>query len=214
MSEDTKDVTVQLATAVADAGYKAEQITKLEGTVKDLRESVDSATKRAESAEMKLRENQAEITTARLSVDRRTSDVKEAEDQIESLQSTVKDLRTQLAQKTNETKASRVVSLCKAAIKDGVPPAKIAIFGDYEKDPVKLVDANFGGSIESFELVLKSLPRDASFKRVDSAGKSVEEDSAVDPNIAAELRRRGLNPKYASLSNSDQLAEVKASEKK
>lgn len=190
---EDQDLKVSLATAQKAAEVKGETIVELEGTIKEQKTSLSAAEKRADDAERKLRENENEIQAIRLSSDRLKDDAKEAETRVTSLEGTVKELRAELATNKNESIATKVVSLCKAAIKEGVTPATIAAFGDYERDPVKMVQANFGGSISSFELVLKSLPRVAALRAVKSGHElpGQDDDSAVSPEIAAELRRRG-----------------------
>jgi len=208
MADEDKDLKVSLATAEAKVTAADEKIVKLEGTIKEQKVSLSAAEKRADDAERKLRENEAEMQTVRLSNDRIKDDAKTAEERVASLEGTVKELRSEIATSKNESVATKVASLCRAAIKEGVAPATIAAFGDYEKDPVKMVQTNFGGSVASFELVLKSLPRVAALRAVGSGHHAATEDDsvAIDPTIAAELRKRGIDPKYASLSTSDDLA--------
>jgi uncharacterized protein related to proFAR isomerase len=205
---DESDVTVRLATAEAKVTQKDDELVKLNGKLADANAAVTAAEKRADAAERKLAENAGEVATLRLSSDRKASDLKDAEDRVESLESTNKDLRAKLSAKENEGVAAKVVSLCGAAIKSGVPPAKIKQFGDYEKDPVKF--ASGFGSMDTLELVLKSLPRDAALSAVNSGRQAAgdEDGAAVTPDSAATLRKLGLNPEFASVTKESEAREI------
>jgi len=213
MPEDNKDITVSLATAEAKAQSAEEKVVKLEAKLVDERSAREKAETRADAAEKTLRETGTEAQMARLSLSTKAGEIKDLEDQVTSLEATNKDLRVKLATQVNETIGQKVTSLCVSAIKQGVAPAKIKQFGDYEKDPVKLLNSNFGGSLDSLELVLKSFPREAALRAVNSGHEIPGDDdsAAVTPAVAAELRRRGLDPKYANLSNSDELTGLKKS---
>ena len=203
-----KDLTVSLATAEAEVKSKGETIVKLEGKLADANASVTAAEKRADAAERKLAANVDEVQMTRMSSERKASELKDAEDRIESLEATNKDLRAKLSAKENETTAAMVTSLCVAAIKSGVPPAKIKQFGDYEKDPVKF--ANGFGSLETMGIVLKSLPRDAALSAVNSGRQAAgdEDGAAVTPDSAATLRKLGLNPEFASVTKESEAREI------
>jgi len=213
---EEKDVTVRLATAEAKVTQKDEELVKLNAKLSDANAAVTAAEKRADAAERKLAENAGEVATVRLSAERKSSDLKDAEERIESLESTTKDLRAKLSAKESEGVAAKVMSLCGAAIKSGVPPSKIKQFGDYEKDPVKF--ASGFGSMETLELVLKSLPRDAALSATNSGRQAAgdEDSAAVTPESAATLRKLSLDPDFASVATESEaraLYEKKAARK-
>ena len=205
---DESDVTVRLATAEAKVTQKDEELVKLNGKLADANAAVTAAEKRADAAERKLAENAGEVATVRLSSDRKAADLKDAEERVESLEATNKDLRAKLSAKESEGTAAKVMSLCSAAIKSGVPPAKIKQFGDFEKDPVKF--ASGFGSIDTLELVLKSLPREAALSAVNSGRQAAggEDSAAVTPESAATMRKLNLNPEFAGATTESEAREI------
>jgi len=209
---ENQDVTVQLATAEAEVKSKATRIVQLEENLADARESINSADKAALAAERRADEAIASIQAAKLSSDRHKADLDEANERIVQLEEERKDLRTKLATMEATTIGSKISSLCRAAVKEGVQPSRLKAFGDYEKDPVKWLNDNFK-SLESAEIFIKTLPRDAALGSVPSGREkpdATDTDGVITPENANSLRRLGLNPDYASVTTESAAEEVRA----
>lgn len=208
MTTENQDATVQLATAKAELTVKEEKIASLSASLTTAnKEVVDKERERA-ALSTKLTDAEAQLSTARLSVDGLKHQLEEKDERITQLSAELTEVKTKLSRQENESIGKQVLALCRKAVDEGVPPASIAQFGDYEKDPVGMLKLSFGGSIDAFTKLLKALPRDASLAAVNSGRPKTEgdDDSNVNPTIAAELSRRGLNPKYANIDNTEQLA--------
>jgi len=204
--KDDKDLTVSLATAEAEVKFQAGTILALETKLATEKSERLEAEKRADKAERAMADNDAETKMARMSVESKGAQITELTDRISDLEKDRKDLREKIRTTEVESTSTKVLQMCNAAIREGVPPAKIAAFGDYEKNPAKWA-ANFA-SLDAAALFLKTLPREAALRAVSSGHQMPTEDdtsAALTPEIVADLKRRGLNPKYASLSTADEL---------
>lgn len=204
-----EEATVQLATATAQIKAKDDSVTSLNAKLKEAKDEAIALEARVTAAEKKADEAVAEAQTAKLSADRKTADAKDAETRVETLETANKDLRVKLQAKEDETLGSKIGTMIRLAIKEGVPPAKLKVYGDYEKDPVKWFKSNFV-SLEAAELMVKSLPRDAKLSSVDSGYKRDDDDnSAITPQSAQTLKSLGLDPEFAAARNEAEMREIR-----
>jgi hypothetical protein len=210
--DDEGDVEVRLATAKADLTVKTQKIESLETKLAISEGEVVAKERDRATMATKLADAQTELQTAKLSVDGLKHQNGEKDERIAQLTAERDEAKAKLAQVQAETTGTKVLRLCREAIEKGVAPAMIEAFGDYQKNPVAMLNTRFGGSIDSLELVLSSLPKDAALAAVNSGRQKPagDGDSGVPADIAAELSRRGIDPKYATIDNTDQLAALSA----
>lgn len=213
MEPQNQDATVQLATATAKITVQEEKITSLTSQLDTASKEVIEKERDRAALAVKLTDAEAQLSTAKLSVDGLNHRIEDLTERNKQLEAERTELKAKLSTQENESTSSKVMTLCRAAIKEGVPPAQIQAFGDYEKDPVGMLKLSFGGSVDTLAKVLKALPRDAALAAAHSgrtAPSETGDDSSVSPDIAAELRKRGLNPAFANVDNTDQLAALSA----
>ena len=204
--KDDKDLTVSLATAEAEVKFQAGTILQLETKLAAEKAERIEAETRADKAEKALTENQNEIQMSRMTSERKAAEISEAQDRIAALEAERKELREKIRTGEVETTATKVLQMCNAAIREGVAPAKIAAFGDFEKQPAKW--AGQFTSLEAAATFLKTLPREAALRATASGSAQLSADdssAALSPEIVADLKRRGLDPKFASLTNANDL---------
>ncbi len=210
MPEPNEELSVRLATVEAEAKVSADKVMELEGKVKELKAENARLESAASTAEKIAHDAQASEQAAKLTAERKTTEAKDATEEVARLEASVKELKGKLQAKEDESLGAKVFALCRSAIREGVPPAKLAIMGDYEKDPLAWVRSL--GSYENAEKFVKALPREAALSSVRSGHKPGQDDdsAAVPPTIAAELKRRGLDPTRATVRNTDELAALSA----
>lgn len=209
-NKDTESETaVKLAAAEEQIRQNNGEITSLTQRLDDEREDRIEAEKRAEIAERKQAEAESGMQTFKLSADRKGSEVDDLESRIVSLEAERKELRAKLVTKENESVGEKVTRLCKLAVADGVPPAKLKMYGDWEKNPVQWLTANFA-SFDAAELTVKQMPRDAALRLSASSREKIVEGDAplMDEDRRKNLAALGLNPALANVQNSGQLGEL------
>ncbi len=209
---DGNDLSVQLATAQAEAVSLKDKQVSLEAKLAEVRDENKSLEARAATAEKAADDARQESLTAKQVAERAKADEKEAESTIASLTQERKDLRAKLAAKESEGKSVRVSTMIRNAVKDGVAPALIAslsTFPDYDKDPLKWLDSAFV-SLEAAESAVKALPRGANLSHVKS-GRTEDDDALVlPPARAAEMRTLGLDPRFAAARSEADALEIRA----
>lgn len=108
-------------------------------------------------------------------------------------------------------KAAALQGDIRRAVKDGLDrgiPA--SVFEGTDRDPVAMLQAKFGGSLASLQALVSSYPAPKKRQPVPS-GVETDDDgtAALSAEDQAELRRHGLDPKYASVNSPDDLATLK-----
>jgi len=193
------DLSVKLATAEAEALSLKDQKISLETKLAEAKAENASLEARVSTAEKAAEGARAESMSAKQIADRAKSEAKDAETRIASLETERKDLRAQLAIKQDEAVAAKVSSMCRGAIKEGVPPAQLSAFGDWEKEPLKWLRSTFA-SLEAAETFVKAMPRGANLGPVKS-DRSDDDAQVLSATQADEMRKLGLDPRYASVRN-------------
>lgn len=201
-----EEVTVQLATAEAQAKSSTDRATKLEERLRmERQERVDLEAK-ADRADKRAEEAQRTAQQAQLALDRRDSELADARKEVETLETERKSLRVKLQEMDERTTAERVSKIVRLAISQGVPPA---IFEGWDKDTLAWFKKNHA-SVESLQALCETLPKTAKLAGVNSGKPDVTlEETAVSPEVALALRKRGLDPKYATVNTSDDLAALR-----
>lgn len=212
------EITVRLAAAEAEAANAKQQFASLTSQLAEKKTAYDKLAgelqeARAEletvklSAEKRVQDAMAEGRSHKLSLERLEGEIKDLNGKLNQAEGRAKEFRQRVEDLEKEAVSSKVLSLCRAAVKDGVPPAEIKKIGDYEQDPVGWLQNNFK-TIETAEMFLKALPREASMSRVRSGhspATGADGDLGLTPQQITELKRRGLDPKYVRVTNSNDL---------
>jgi hypothetical protein len=200
------DLSVRLATVEAESESKSKKIVSLEGRIEELSGFLRSSTEQVDKATKEAEGFRTELQMVKLDVDRKADDLKLAEEKITRLEAERQELKTGLVRAEDANLAINITKTVRAAIRDGAMPA---FFEGCDTDPVKWFRSKFV-SFEALEQFCTTIPKNAALSAVKSGKKDDADDSAsVPPAVALELRRRGLDPRFATVSNSDELIEIK-----
>ena len=197
------------------AALEADLATEKE-TVKTLRANRESDKGDTVTLETRLSEAGKDLAAANLALSETKAKLGAKENEAERLSKdlgketeTRKAAEVKLEAEEARTLKEKVVALAQGAIDRGV---SAKLFEGLDEDPVKWFRARYQ-SVESFEQFVDALP---TIK--DSAVSSGNQpDGNVDPvskETAARLSRMGLNPKFAGVTNEDQVLALRAESNK
>ena len=203
-----KDIMVSLATAEAQAKSATDKLVVLSGKLEATVEAYSALEARYDTAANQVKVLSTENANLRVRLDSRAADSKELEAKINALEQTKSDLRVKLEAQGQEQIGTQVMALCRAAIKEGVPPAKIKELGDFENDPVAWLNGNFV-SIDTAKQFLNNIPRVAALSAKRNGVADTDDALAtMDPERIANLRALGLKPELAGIAKQAQLDEL------
>lgn len=219
MADEQKEGTKALADLTSTLTAKDARIQELNATIDA--QAKDAADLRTKITDLTVAKNRSETDAsgARIQLTQRDSEITDLKEKLERRDEELSEAKGKITSLTQETKATRVLNLVRAGLRDrDIPPA---VFEGFAKDPVAFLNTQFGGSVESLTATIEKFPKlkpgaaHRSGHVPAEDGEGVNDGSAtLTKEDAKTLRGLSLDPKFAGVESEADLVTLREADKK